>query len=177
MQFFLLVILRVSVELLPFAHNLRRPISLFALMTLGLLVLSEDVLSLPAFGDFEFTLMPISTALFLMFVFDTLFLIYLLVNTGGSRGSPFTPIILLLPVFAIFLKEPFYPRVAAYVILAVIALSIGFAGSRYPASSTSKSPEDIERDRQQYRRESWVFWGVAVASLTLATFVAWMTQP
>ncbi len=180
MQGLLLVILRVSVNLLPATYHLLRPMTLFSVMSLGLLVFTEDMFQLVSFGSFEMTALitplGLSLALFLLLAANTLFLTYLLIDTGGSRKSPFTSLLLVLPVISILLKEPLYPQVLGSVALVILAFSVGLIISR---ESESAFPEDqgaTERDLQLERRELWVFWGVTVASLLLITAVAGLTQ-
>ena len=48
MQFLFLLILRIAARLLPATYHLLRPMTLFSVMTLGLLVLSEGIL-----GEFQ----------------------------------------------------------------------------------------------------------------------------
>jgi len=180
MQGLLLVILRVSVNLLPATYHLLRPMTLFSVMSLGLLVFTEDMFQLVSFGSFEMTALitplGLSLALFLLLAANTLFLTYLLIDTGGSRKSPFTSLLLVLPVISILLKEPLYPQVLGSVALVILAFSVGLIISRESESAFPDDQGAAERDTQLERRELWVFWGVTVASLLLITAVAGLTQ-
>lgn len=180
MQGFFLVILRVSVNLLPATYHLLRPMTLFSVMSLGLLVFTEDMFQLVKIGSFEMTAlmtpMGLSLALFLLVAGNTLFLTYLLFETGGSRKSPFTSLLLVLPVLTILLKEPLYPQVLGSMALVILAFSVCLILSREPESAFPEDQETDDRDSQLERRELWVFWGVTVASLLLITTVAGLTQ-
>ncbi|MCZ6485023.1 MAG: hypothetical protein O6826_04930 [Acidobacteria bacterium] len=180
MQGFFLVILRVSVNLLPATYHLLRPMTLFSVMSLGLLVFTEDMFQLVKIGSFEMTAlmtpMGLSLALFLLVAGNTLFLTYLLFETGGSRKSPFTSLLLVLPVLTILLKEPLYPQVLGSMALVIIAFSVCLILSREPESAFPEDQGTDDRDSQLERRELWVFWGVTVASLLLITTVAGLTQ-
>ncbi len=180
MQGLFLVILRVSVNLLPATYHLLRPMTLFSVMSLGLLVFTEDMFQLMKFGSFEMTALMtplgLSLALFLLVTADTLFLTYLLIDTGGSRKSPFTSLLLVLPVITILLKEPLYPQVLGSMALVILAFSVCLILSREPESAFPEDQETDDRDSQLERRELWVFWGVTVASLLLITTVAGLTQ-
>ena len=154
--------------------------TLFSVMSLGLLVFTEDMFQLIKFGSFEMTALmtPLgfSLALFILVTANTLFLTYFLIDTGGSRKSPFTSLLLVLPVITILLKEPLYPQVLGSVGLVVVAFSVGLIYSRKPEDPFPEDPGVSERDAQLDRRELWVFWGVTVASLLLITAVAGITQ-
>ncbi len=177
MQFLFLLILRVAARLLPATYHLLRPMTLFSVMTLGLLVLSEGILGEYQLGSLEIAGIQMSLALFILFVADTAFLTYLLVDTGGSRESPFTSLLLMLPVLAILLKQPVYPQVSSYVGFVVVALSVGMMTA--PREEEELSPEDSGygvRDADVLRRQSWIYWGVSVAALMLVMVVAWFPQ-
>jgi len=178
MQFLFLLILRVAARLLPATYHLLRPMTLFSVMTLGLLVLSEGILGEFQLGSFAIAGIQMSLALFVLFVADTAFLTYLLVDTGGSRESPFTSLLLMLPVLAILLNQPVYPQVSSYVGFVVVALSVGMMTAREREEEVP-SPEDSGyggRDADVQRRESWIYWGVSVAALMLVMVVAWFPQ-
>ena len=176
MQFLFLLILRVAARLLPSTYHLLRPMTLFSVMTLGLLVLSEGILGEYQLGSLAIAGIQISLALFILFLADTAFLTYLLVDTGGSRESPFTSLLLMLPVLAILLKQPVYPQVSSYVGFVVVALSVGMMTAR---EEEVLSPEDSgygSRDADVLRRQSWIYWGVSVAALMLMMVVAWFPK-
>jgi len=176
MQFLFLLILRVAARLLPATYHLLRPMTLFSVMTLGLLALSEGILGEFQLGSLAIAGIQISLALFILFVADTAFLTYLLVDTGGSRESPFTSLLLMLPMLAILLKQPVYPQVSSYVGFVVVALSVGMMTAR---EEEVLSPDDSGyggRDADVQRRQSWIYWGVSVAALILVMVVAWFPQ-
>jgi hypothetical protein len=179
MQFLFLLILRIAAGLLPSTYHLLRPLTLFSVMTLGLLLLSEGILGDFQIGSIAIAGIQISLALFVLFVVDTAFLTYLLIDTGGSRESPFTSLLLMVPVLAILLEQPVYPQVSSYVGLVVVALSMGMMWARQ--EEVLLSPEDSgygdgRRDADVQRRQSWIYWGVSVASLILVMVVAWFPR-
>lgn len=120
-QFFLLVITFVGIVVLQRGENqltrmpgtprpasrLFYPVFGFALLTLGVLVFTEDVLlfSKPVFGDLDFPSISKPTAFLLVFVLDLLGAAILIGVTGGSRDSPFGAILFALPALSIFLRE------------------------------------------------------------------------
>ncbi len=176
MQFLFLLIVRVAARLLPATYHLLRPMTLFSVMTLGLLVLSEGIMGEYQIGSFSIAGLQMSLALFILFVADTAFLAYLLVDTGGSRESPFTSLLLMLPVLAILLKQPVYPQVSSYVGFVVVALSVGMMMAREEEVLTPEDSGFGGRDDDVQRRESWIYWGVSVAALLLVMVVAWFPQ-
>ena len=166
MQFLFLLILRIAARLLPATYHLLRPMTLFSFMTLGLLVLSEGILGEYQLGSISIAGIQMSLALFILFVADT----------GGSRESPFTSLLLMLPVLAILLNQPVYPQVSSYVGFVVVALSVGMMTAR---QEEELSPEDSNyggRDADVLRRQSWIYWGVSVAALMLVMLIAWFPQ-
>jgi hypothetical protein len=120
-QFFLLVITFVGIVVLQRGENqltrmpgtprpasrLFYPVFGFALLTLGVLVFTEDVLlfSKPVFGDLDFPSISKPTAFLVVFVLDLLGAAVLIDVTGGSRDSPFGAILFALPALSIFLRE------------------------------------------------------------------------
>ena len=176
MQFLFLLILRVAARLLPATYHLLRPMTLFSVMTLGLLVLSEGILGEFQLGSLAIAGIQMSLALFVLFLADTAFLTYLLVDTGGSRESPFTSLLLMLPVLAILLKQPVYPQVSSYVAFVVVALSVGMITAREEEVLSSEDSGYGGRDADVQRRKSWIYWGVSVAALMLVMVVAWFPQ-
>ena len=121
-QFFLLVITFIGIVVLQRGENhltrmpgTPRPASRlfypafgFALLTIGILVFTEDVLlfSKPVFGDLEFPSIGRPMAFLLVFVFDLFGAAILIRVSGGSRDSPFGAILFALPALSIFLREP-----------------------------------------------------------------------
>ena len=82
----------------------------------------------------------------------------------------------MLPVLAILLGQPVYPQVSSYVGLVVVALSVGMMWAR---EEEILSPDDSSygaRDADVQRRQSWIYWGVSVASLVLVMVVAWFPR-
>lgn len=120
-QFLLLVITFVGIVVLQRGENqltrmpgtprpasrLFYPVFGFALLTLGVLVFTEDVLlfSKPVFGDLDFPSISKPTAFLVVFVLDLLGAAILIGITGGSRDSPFGAILFALPALSIFLRE------------------------------------------------------------------------
>ncbi len=120
-QFFLLVITFLGIVVLQRGENqltrmpgtprpasrLFYPVFGFALLTLGVLVFSEDVLlfSKPVFGDLDFPSISKPTVFLVVFILDLLGAAILIGATGGSRDSPFGAILFALPALSIFLRE------------------------------------------------------------------------
>lgn len=122
-QFFLLIIVFSGILLLSMGernlptfsshprHATRRYPFLFAgfaLVTIGLLIFSEDVMSYsrPVFGDVQLPSIARNNAFFLVFSTDILGAANLIFLTGGAKDSPFSAILLTLPALTIFLREP-----------------------------------------------------------------------
>lgn len=121
-QLFLLVIIYLGMVVLqrgekrisPLSENPRPTAILtslllgFALVTIGILVFTEDVVvfSRPVFGDLDFPSIGKSTAFLVVFSFDLLGAAVLILVTGGSKNSPFSAVLFMLPALAIFLREP-----------------------------------------------------------------------
>jgi len=81
---------------------------LFALATLACLVFSEAILenSQPAFGELKLSGLSTWWAFTIVFILDIIGVSFLIFVTGGSRNSPFSSVLFLIPTLAIFLREP-----------------------------------------------------------------------
>lgn len=78
-----------------------------AILTISTLGISEDYYKIwgAMMGDLQLPTIGRSTAMMCVFVFDILATIILIVLTGGTRASPFTAVLFLIPSLAIFLRE------------------------------------------------------------------------
>lgn len=103
------------------ARRLRDPFAWFLLLSLAILVFTRDMLplrDLVSHGAALPELAP-SLAFALLLALDLLGAALLVAFTGGYAKSPFAPILLMLPLFAILLRErPL--RVAGYAAAAAL---------------------------------------------------------
>lgn len=140
----------------------------FLLISLAVLLASEDMYSLSRslFGGLGIGTIEARTALSLVLGLDLLLVAILVYRTGGSRESPFTPVLLALPALAIFLRES-PSRFAGYACVAGIAFSVLF----------------ILRGRQEYSLAPYrllsvlTVWFVGLACLALSMFTGYITRP
>lgn len=147
------------------ASRLFYPVFGFALLTIGILVFTEDVLlfSKPVFGELAFPSISKPTAFLLVFAFDLLGAAILIRITGGSRESPFGTILLALPALSIFLREP-PARFFSYSIVAAILFLL----------VRSKAARDTFGENPNY--QSAFVW-VTLLVLALSTLVGYATRP
>ncbi len=178
-QFFLLVITFVGIVVLQRGENqltrmpgtprpasrLFFPVFGFALLTLGILVFTEDVLlfSKPVFGDLDFPSISKPTAFLLVFVLNLLGAAILIVVTGGSRDSPFGAILFALPALSIFLRES-PTRFFGYTIGAAILFLV----------IQSDEESSIFSNNPSYKS---AFTWVTLLILGLSTLVGYATRP
>lgn len=178
-QFFLLVITFVGIVVLhrgemrltrmlgtqrP-ASKLFYPVFGFALLTIGILVFTEDVLlfSKPVFGDLDFPSISRSTAFILVFFANLLGAAALILGTGGSKESPFGAVLFTLPALAIFLRET-PGRFITYTIVAAILFLL----------VQKDITENTYKENTNYRS---AFAWVTLLCLALSTLVGYATRP
>lgn len=79
-----------------------------AILTIVSVALSSDYYPVwsPLLGDISLPTIARSNAFMLVFLFDIVATIFLIIWTGGTRSSPFTSMLFLIPALAIFLREP-----------------------------------------------------------------------
>jgi len=178
-QFFLLVITFLGIVVLQRGENqlthmpgtprpaskLFYPVFGFALLTLGVLVFSEDVLlfSKPVFGDLDFPSISKPTAFLVVFILDLLGAAILIGVTGGSRDSPFGAILFALPALSIFLRES-PTRFFSYTIGAAILFILVQSDEETTVFSNNPS----------YKTS---FTWVTLLVLGLSTLVGYATRP
>lgn len=178
-QFFLLVITFIGIVVLQRgekqltrmpgtprpATTLFFPVFGFALLTIGILVFTEDVLlfSKPVFGELEFPSISKPTAFLLVFALDLLGAAILILITGGSRESPFSAILFALPALSIFLREP-PSRFFGYTIGAAVLFLL----------VQSKDGRGTLNENPNYAS---AFAWVTLLILALSTLVGYATRP
>ncbi len=139
---------------------------ILALISLGGLVFSDEfsIIWKPLFGGTIPTVIRSSTALFTMFTMDIICITIMVVRTGGSQISPFSPFFFTLPALAIFLREP-RSRIFVYVILISLAFTV-FLRSHAEGS-----------EKVGGRIRYIAYWCVSIACFALATFIGLITRP
>lgn len=103
-----------------------------ALVTVTCVVASDEMfrLTAPMFGDLAASRgLSRNTTFVILFVTDLLLTFRLIYVTGGSKSSPFTALLFLLPTVAIFLREP-PVRFLTYAILAAALYCFGLLVDR-----------------------------------------------
>lgn len=107
-------------------HRLRQPFAWFLLVSLALLVFTHDMLPLRALVLRGTPLPSIDRGLAfpLMFALDLLGAALLIGATGGYPRSPFTPVLLVLPLLAILLREGTLRFVAYTIAAALLAAAL-----------------------------------------------------
>lgn len=135
---------------------------------------SDDVFDLARalFGNFNLSGISSSTAILLMFVCNSIALSYLAFKTGGTRNSPFAPILFSLPALSIFLHESF-SRVLVYLILVIIGLSVCLNA---PPTSIWHEPTFTGKRENADTRIVRAYFLSVILCLVLTTFVAFMTR-
>ena len=165
-HFWIILILSGGSALLGFFQMQERVsttplILVLTISSFGVVFFSDEFSKIwsPLFGGSEFTGVRWSTALLLVFSANIVVVAILVSVTGGSFGSPFTPVNLMLPALAIFLREPTW-RVISYVVVIILLFTLNF-----------RIHEPIGRIHRL------ACWGVAVACLLLTTYVGIITAP
>ncbi len=161
-----------GLQLTPFYREGRRRVPyllviilLNALITIGCLILSDEFAPLwhPTLGPYlPYGGVQWPYAILIMFILDILLVTFMVARTGGSSASPFCPMYSILPVLAIFLKEPL-GHIALYLAL-VVVLFLMFL--RYYT---------VDQPQTSRRLAAYAF--VSIASLLLATYIGYVTRP
>jgi hypothetical protein len=138
----------------------------FSLVTLGLLIFSDDVLfySRPVFGDIVFPSISRNSAFLIVFSLDILSAAALVLVTGGAKDSPFAAILFALPALAIFLREP-PQRFLSYTFVAAVLFLL--------VQVELEMSEPIRNNPNQKIAHSFV----TLACLGLTTMVGYATRP
>jgi hypothetical protein len=84
------------------------PTVVLAILTIIAVALSADFYQVwsPLMGDVQLPTFGRSGAFLFVFMLDIIATMMLITWTGGSRSSPFTSMLFLIPALAIFLREP-----------------------------------------------------------------------
>lgn len=180
-QFFLLVVVYAGILALragertfsalsknprPATKNLPSLVLGFALMTLAFLAFSQDfiLLSRPAFGDVEFPALPREEAFLVVFMLNIFGSGLLMGITGGSRDSPFAPVLFVLPALAIFLRES-PTRFFLYTGIAVLLFLI-FPKPNEAGNAVLENPKRL-----------FAFQVVTLGCLAVSSLVGYATRP
>jgi len=136
----------------------------FALVTMGLLIFSDQFWAFwrPLSADVRIIAVTWSTALLWVFVSDIVCSAVLVYLTGGSYGSPFTPVYFILPAMAFFLRES-PRRIVFYVFGIAIVFSLGL-NYKEGGRNRNSPPEGA-------------YWFVSVSCLFLSALIGYLTRP
>lgn len=139
---------------------------LFSLVTIGLLVFSDGLSNVwkPLFQDFDFSGIKWSQALFGIFILDIVWVTIMVWKTGGSVVSVCSPIYVILPALAIFLRES-SSRIIIYVFLVILSYSWNLWRYNFGDDDGNKDSSKL------------AYWVVSVASLILTSFIGYLTRP
>lgn len=180
-QFFLLAIVYVGIVALKSGEKsyfqfsetqslttptLPRLVLGFALITLLCLVFSQDfvLLSKSGFGDVKLPALRRTDAFLLVFLLDVVGAGILIGITGGAKYSPFSAILLILPVLSIFLRET-PTRFFSYTGLAVLLFLL------------FRNPHESGRAMLENPRHMAVFQLVTLGCLAVTSLVGYATRP
>lgn len=136
-------------------------------ITLGAFFFSDVFVSLwsPLFGNYRIPYISWSSAITVFFLMNIGCITLLVVTSGGARLSPFTPLYGVMPVLAIFLREP-----VAWIIGYVAFCMATFTFALVVGSHSERAEDGV-------RRHPFAFWFVTVATVGLATVIGIVTRP
>ncbi len=137
----------------------------FALLTLGTLIFSVDLLgaSQPLFGDIFLPTISRELAFLIVFSADLIWFGLVIGVTGGSSDSPFSSLLVTLPALAIFLHET-PTRFLSYSVA---------AGIVYMAFQSTPRIDGESRSSNERRASRFV----ALCCLALSTMLGYATRP
>lgn len=184
-QIFLLLISYVALILLSKSYAgrevTRRSYSTLVawiLITLVLLLMGEDLYATweAILGSISLPTVPRNYSYLAVFFIDIIFVTILILRTGGTKNSPFTSILFLLPTLAIFLREP-TGRFLSYAITVGIVYAALLRKRLYvPIADFDRSEYDGPSKSDQ-AIEDWATIWTNISCLVLATLVGYITRP
>ncbi len=160
------------------ALHSQKTLVLWLLCTLVVILMGEDLYATwgPMLGSLTLPSVRRDLAFLAVFVLDILFVTFLILNTGGSKRSPFTSVLLLLPTLAIFLREPvgrFLVYSAAVGLLYVLLLKKSFRLQPKDIDSSEFYEPAMSDELTDDRATIWA----NISCLVLATLIGAIAQP
>jgi hypothetical protein len=148
----------------PTANPFLGYVAASTLFTIGCLGFTKPLISLwrPLLG-ISLASVDSSTAMMVTFVGDIILVAKLVSATGGSWVSPFNPMYFVVPVLAIFLREPL-PHVLGYSFLVFALFSWTFSREDDPTRMVGGS------------KRSLAYWLVSSSCFALSTFIGIITR-
>jgi len=150
------------------------------LLALLVILFAEDLYASWAgiLGDLTLPTIPVASSFLAVFILDIVFVTVLILRTGGTKKSPFTSVLLLLPSLAIFLREPrirflIYSAVCAVIYALTLRISLHKPGDA--VIDTRGSFVEPARDDEQ--AEDWSVLWTNLACLALGTLTGFITAP
>ncbi|HEY9100425.1 MAG TPA: hypothetical protein VIN38_16285 [Thiobacillus sp.] len=152
-----------------------RAVSMFslALLLLGatlasfsFILLSNDFYKVwgALFPGVTFSTIEARTALSIVFVMDLALTAILMMVTGGSKHSPFSAVLFMIPALAIFLRE----SAGWFIAYALISASVFLVLLNMPA----RNPDS---DSNPFYKKAFAF--ISLACLALLMFIGYITRP
>jgi hypothetical protein len=135
----------------------------FSLISIGCLLFTDEFSKVwaPLFGTLSFPTISWSIALHTTFYLNIACGTVLILLTGGSRHSSFTPLFFLLPALAIFLREPLF-HILIYLLMILTIFLISMKWSVL---------EHSEKEKHNY-----AYGFVSIACLILSTLIGYVTR-
>ncbi len=176
MQFSLLLIIFIGISWHKEDKYKERPIKakafalglFLAIMTILIIGLSQDYFEVwgAMMGDLNVPTINGSIAMTMVFVLDIVVTITLILMTGGTRESPFTSMLFLIPSLAIFLRE----SPAKFLTYTVVVGVYYWLTCRATYSGLHSLSFDRTDDLAAHR-------AVNIGCLILATVTGYITRP
>jgi hypothetical protein len=120
----------------------------------------------PILGPNEIPTIDRNNAFAVLFFFDIAITWKLISTTGGSKDSPFTPILFLIPALAIFLREP----PIRFIIYAIVVYIIYYTASYKKTASINLFHEADDNVASAHRF-------VNFTCLALSVIIGFITRP
>jgi len=153
-----------------------------ALVTVACVVASDELykLTAPMFGELAASAaFTRDTTFFILFITDLGLVFRLIYVTGGSKNSPFTALLLLLPTVGIFLREP-AGRFLLYATLAAALYCLGLLVDRAHRMSIDVLRGEIGGGPPDYsivRTDTPAHAIVNLGCLAIGTLTGYVTRP
>jgi hypothetical protein len=154
---------------------------LLALVSVLIVAFTKDFFEVwsPILGDLKVPTISSSTGLLMVFAFDIAVVTILMLGTGGSKDSPFTSVLFMLPALAIFLREPPH-RFLSYALAVVLAYAFGLHFAWANSSVVGHSVDGefrVPSDVRAAGSSSFAHGVVNIACLGVAMLTGYITRP
>jgi hypothetical protein len=160
------------------ARNSYSSLVLWLLLTLVAILMGEDLYATwgPILGRLHLPNIPRDNAFFFVFFLDIIFITVLILRTGGTKLSPFSSLLFLLPSLAIFLREPVGRFLVYSITVGIVYVTLLRKTVRMAQDDFDRSEYDAPSKSDALVDDRATMW-TNITCLALVTLIGYITQP